>query len=261
VTNSASQVTDNSIVADDTGREIVSATVGGSSVSIGTPAYTTAFGTSAVFVGEVTQNGPAFPTTSGGSTLLGGSFQLIDDNGNPITPTGAVTSVTLSGECDPATSSGLASTCSGNQTPDPLFDATDATAGGGDTGSVLISPFITPGTSSTVEYNHYSWLRTVEDLFDVSNCSGTANDVTLAAGSVCGGLDSSGHLGYAAQVNLADFGSDVFSAPSGNGFQQLQPPAQTPESPLTVGLPICGLAIIGGAMLLRRRRNKVTATL
>jgi hypothetical protein len=259
ISNSASQVTDNSIVADDTGREIVGATIGGSAVTIGTSAYNTDFGTSAVYVGEVTQNGPAFPTSSGGSTLSGGSFQLIDDNGNPITPTGgSLTSVTLSGECDPATTSGLTSTCTGNQTPDPIFDATDATTGGGDTGSVLISPYITPGTVSTVDYNHYSWLRTMEDLFDVSSCAG-AGDITVDAGTVCDGLDGSGHLGYAAQVNLADFGSDVFTAPSGNGFQPLSPPVDTPESPWTIGLPITGLVVIGGVLLVQRRRRRVSA--
>jgi len=43
----------------------------------------------------------------------------------------------------------------------------DATPEAGDTGSVLISPYISPGSVSTVDYNHYSWLRTMEDLFDV----------------------------------------------------------------------------------------------
>jgi len=259
VSNSASEVVDTSIAADDTGREIVGATIGGTPVTIGTSAYTTAFGTGAVYVGEVTQSGPALPANSGGSTLSGGSFQLIDDNGNPITPTAALSSVTLSGECDPSTTSGLTSTCTGNQTPDPIFDAIDATAGGGDTGSVLISPYITPGTVSTVDYNHYSWLRTMEDLFDVSSCASTPGDVALLAGTVCGGLDGSGHIGYAAQVNLDDFGSDVFTAPSGNGFQAL-PPVNTPESPLTVGLPITGLVVVGGLLLVRRRRNRATVT-
>ena len=103
-------------------------------------------------------------------------------------------------------------------TADPLFDATDPTNGGGDTGSVLISPYIKPGTVSTTDYNHYSWLRTMEDMFDVSSCAGTPTDVTLPAGSVCGGLDGQGHIGYAAQAGLTPFGADVFTAPSGNGF-------------------------------------------
>lgn len=80
---------------------------------------------------------------------------------------------------------------------DPLYDATDATTGGGDTGSVLISPYIRPGTVSDVYYNHYSWLRTMEDLFNVAKSSP--------------GLDGAGHIGYAAQPGLAPFGPDVFN--------------------------------------------------
>ena len=84
---------------------------------------------------------------------------------------------------------------------DPLFNATDPTTGGGDTGSVLISPFIAPGTVSGVAYNHYSWLRTMEDLF--------------AVGKSSPGLDGKGHIGYAAQPGLAPFGGDVFTNPAG----------------------------------------------
>ncbi len=272
VTSSGTSVNDNSIVADDTGREIVTATVGGTSVSAGTAPYNAAFQVlggalpsgDAVYVGEVTQSGPAFPANSGGSSLAAGSFQLIDSNGNAVTPTGAVTGVTLSGECDPAvasptSSTNLPSTCAGNQTPDPIFDAIDPTSGGGDTGSVLISPYITPGSTSTVDYNHYDWLRTMEDLFNVASCTqanaGTSSDdITLTAGTVCGGLDGAGHIGYAAQTNLNDFGSDVFTAPTGNGFQMLQPPDVLPEAPLTVGLALAGIVILGGYVVLRRRQ-------
>ena len=64
---------------------------------------------------------------------------------------------------------------------------------------MLISPFIKPGTVSTVYYNHYSWLRTMEDIFSVS----AGHDHTkLPAGTVSGGLDGKGHLGYAAQPGL-----------------------------------------------------------
>jgi phosphatidylinositol-3-phosphatase len=66
---------------------------------------------------------------------------------------------------------------------------------------VLISPYIKPGSVSKRYYNHYSWLRTMEDLFAVSRKSK--------------GLDGGGHLGYAAQPGLAPFGRDVFTDPSG----------------------------------------------
>ena len=66
---------------------------------------------------------------------------------------------------------------------------------------MLISPYIKPGTVSTTYYNHYSWLRTMEDLFNVKKSSP--------------GLDKKGHIGYAAQPGLQAFGSDVFSNPRG----------------------------------------------
>jgi phosphatidylinositol-3-phosphatase len=58
--------------------------------------------------------------------------------------------------------------------------------GGGRVGAVALSPFIKPGTVSTVDYNHYSMLRSVEDLFHVS------------------------HLGDAAMPQVKPFGADVY---------------------------------------------------
>jgi hypothetical protein len=60
--------------------------------------------------------------------------------------------------------------------------------GGGRTGAVLLSPFIAPGTVSDTPYDHYSFLRSVEDLFALP------------------------HLGYAAQAGLQPFGADVYTA-------------------------------------------------
>jgi hypothetical protein len=65
-------------------------------------------------------------------------------------------------------------------TPSNFFLTT--TGFGGDrTGAVLLSPFLQAGTVSNVPFNHYSMLKTVEDIF---------------------GLD---HLGYAAQPGLQGF--------------------------------------------------------
>ena len=52
--------------------------------------------------------------------------------------------------------------------------------------TVLLSPFIAPGTVSTVPYNHYSMLRSVEDIFGLA------------------------HLGYAGQEGLVSFGRDIY---------------------------------------------------
>jgi len=59
--------------------------------------------------------------------------------------------------------------------------------GGGRVGAVILSPFVRPGTVSTVAYNHYSLLHTVEAIF---------------------GLEP---LGYAASPGARVFGADVFS--------------------------------------------------
>ena len=211
-------VNDPKINADDTGR-LVSGTDSAGNVI---PADT--------FVGAVSNTGPLFLGSNASTTTAAnnfakpwtGTFQLLNDGGQPVAlPKGFNGNVTLSAEG--ATSTVGAATCpNGNEaattagcvTADPLFDATDFTPGGGDTGSVLISPLIKPGTVSGTNYNHYSWLRTMEDLFLTGQtCTNPSNaDTPQVAGTVCGGLDGAGHLGYAAQAGLASFGPDVFTA-------------------------------------------------
>lgn len=62
--------------------------------------------------------------------------------------------------------------------------------GGGRIGAVLLSPFVRPGTVTSVAYNHYSLLRSVEDLLGLP------------------------HLGFAAQANLQGFGKDIYAVPA-----------------------------------------------
>lgn len=62
----------------------------------------------------------------------------------------------------------------------PFFVSTQG-FGGDRTGAVLLSPFLKPGTVSNVPFNHYSMLKSIEDIF---------------------GLD---HLGYAGQSGLQGF--------------------------------------------------------
>jgi hypothetical protein len=59
--------------------------------------------------------------------------------------------------------------------------------GGGRMGAVLLSPFIKPGTVSTSGYNHYSLLKSLEDVFGLS------------------------YLGYAGTPGLESFGKDVYT--------------------------------------------------
>jgi hypothetical protein len=135
---------------------------------------------------------PATATGANGSpggTAYTASFELVDGNGDPVLTTGPVSGITLAAD---------------TAQTDPLFTATGETNGGGDTGSVLISSYIKPGTSSYVYYNHYSWLRTMEDLFGVASTSP--------------GLDGLGHIGYAAQPGLTPFGPDVFNNAHGSSW-------------------------------------------
>ena len=182
-------ITDPAITAPDAGRPISGA---------GIPANSC--------VGPVTDGGPRFDTVSSAASVKDatnpgnkayiGTFDVVDCTSNAVEPlSGAVTSVTFAAE---------------TAATDPLFSSTIATPGGGDTGSILISPLIKPGTVSTVDYNHYSWLRTMEDLFQVSS-GHSRSTIPGGAGSVSLGLDGEGHLGFAAQPNLRTFGSDVFN--------------------------------------------------
>jgi phosphatidylinositol-3-phosphatase len=59
--------------------------------------------------------------------------------------------------------------------------------GGDNTGAILLSPFIKSGTVSATPYNHYSMLRTIEDIFGLS------------------------HLGNAQTDGLVPLGTDVFT--------------------------------------------------
>lgn len=60
--------------------------------------------------------------------------------------------------------------------------------GGDRTGAVLLSPFIKAGTVSNTGYNHYSLLKSLENLFGLAE-----------------------YLGYADDPKLTPFGSDIFS--------------------------------------------------
>jgi hypothetical protein len=74
--------------------------------------------------------------------------------------------------------------------PTLTYDLVTVGVGGDRTGAVLISKFIQPGTVSNTPYNHYSLLRSIEDVF---------------------GLE---HLGYAGQAGLKPFGGDVYAKPA-----------------------------------------------
>jgi hypothetical protein len=63
--------------------------------------------------------------------------------------------------------------------------------GGGKVGAIVLSPFVKPGTVSAKPYNHFSQLKTVEDLFHLPL------------------------LGDAKQPQVQPFGSDIYTNPQG----------------------------------------------
>lgn len=54
--------------------------------------------------------------------------------------------------------------------------------GGGRTGALVISPFVTPGASVATPYNHYSLLRSIEDVFGLSHLGFAGADGLAALG-------------------------------------------------------------------------------
>jgi phosphatidylinositol-3-phosphatase len=91
---------------------------------------------------------------------------------------------------DEAPSIDASSCCSEATGPNTLRPGING-LGGGRVGAVMISPFIKPGTMSDAPYNHYAFLKSVEDIFGLS------------------------YLGYASQKGLSTFGRDVYTQPKG----------------------------------------------
>lgn len=190
------------------GAKTMAATASAGSTSVQAAVSTTDLGRmvtgagipSGSYIGAVVNQGPNM-VASASDPVSNSSFTLVNAMGQKVRTSAAVTSITLSAV-------GVPGHLAAGQTPVASFDAQDATPGGGISGSVLISPLIKPGTVSTVSYNHYSWLRTMEDIFQVSQGNGHA---ALTAGTVSGGIDGLGHLGFAAQKGLMPFGPDVFT--------------------------------------------------
>jgi phospholipase C len=106
--------------------------------------------------------------------------------GSPAWAEGSLLIVTFD-EAD----TGDASSCCG-ETPGPNSPNPGGTTqgnGGGRIGAVLLSQYVQPGSTDATPYNHYSMLRSIEDIFGL------------------------GHLGFAAKSDLQPFGADVYNAP------------------------------------------------
>jgi len=134
----------------------------------------------------------------------------------------------------------------GNGPPDPNGNG----YGGGQVGAVVLSPFIKPGTmvpkNANGGYNHYSLLKTLENLFHTT-----------------GGDDNHGHLGYASDnMGLSPWdpgamGADVFTNPGyvpppppapGVLYLPPPPPLFTPPPPVAAPTPAHSGAPIAGPL-------------
>ncbi len=118
----------------------------------------------------------------------------------------------------------------------PLLGAAPTTPGadpgGGRIGTLLLNnTYIEPGTVDTTGYyNHYSALRSYEDLL----------------GLTTGGSDGEGHLGFAAASGLTPFGQDVFQ------------PAVMPTISTN---PLSQSVVTGGSLTFSASANIVTPTI
>jgi hypothetical protein len=87
-----------------------------------------------------------------------------------------------------------ASSCC-NEQPGPSDPTPGITGpGGGRIGTLLLGGCVRHGAKDAKPYNHYSLLRSLENLFGITS----------------GGSDNKGHLGYAGASGLKAFGSDVY---------------------------------------------------
>ncbi len=121
---------------------------------------------------------------------------------SPSYKAGQMMVVITADEADLDATNDAASCC--NEQPGPNVSQAGGTGpGGGQIGALVLtsSKYIKPGSVDTTgSYNHYSALKTYENLLGITK----------------GGSDGKGHLGMAGQPGLAAFGSDVFNATAGH---------------------------------------------
>jgi hypothetical protein len=127
-----------------------------------------------------------------------------------------------------------ASACCGEPTGPNTGAPGGSGPGGGDTGAVLLSPFIAPGTVTQTAYNHYSLLRSVEDLLGL------------------------GHLGYAGQAGLAAFGSDIFGSTGSSPPPGMTTVTPTPGPGTPAAKPVVGVASVVGSGTVSRGKASVS---
>jgi hypothetical protein len=159
-----------------------------------------------VYIGQITNSPNAGDSTSA-KTAYTSSVPFVDSLGNPVTATASAAGSQVAFTVSDKDSSDSAVTSN-----DPFFDPYDATLGGGDTGAVVISPYVKPGTVSNTYYNHYATLRTLEDIFgETSSGTNTLTGGIIPDSTTETTVGAGPYLGFASQPGLAPFGTDVFT--------------------------------------------------
>lgn len=181
-----------------------------------------------VYVGQVSTSAQDASSNSGAAVTSTG-LPLVNSLGNSVTITGT----------------GTATIASKDNSTDPFYDAFDATLGGGDSGAIVISPDIKPGTVSNTYYNHYSLLRTIEDVL--------VPDAT-------DGVGGSAYLGFAAQPGLAPFGSDVFTNAVTGSSTVTQTTTVTTPAVTTPGVTTPGVTTPGPTTTVTTAKTTTTTT-
>jgi phosphatidylinositol-3-phosphatase len=107
-----------------------------------------------------------------------------DEGGFTTAVNGSNITITFQGQacCNEQPGPNLGPFPQSNSIPGTNFTITTNGYGGDQTGAVLLSPFLKPGTVSNMFFNHYSMLKTIEDIFGIRE-----------------------HLGYAGQQGLLGF--------------------------------------------------------
>jgi hypothetical protein len=83
--------------------------------------------------------------------------------------------------------------------------------GGGRFGAVVLSPFTKANTENSTPYNHYSFLRTLENLFGLDKVHIDPNTPDTEAAVQA---KTAGYIGYAGlptEEGMHAFGSDVYN--------------------------------------------------
>jgi hypothetical protein len=168
------------------------------------PATTTSTGTTTpTTIATTTTGTTTTPTTTGAATITSGTTTpttlattTATTTTTTTTTTGTTTTTTTpaTGTTTTPTSTTTTTTTTSTTTPTSSGGQTTPTGGGGQVGLLLISKYVKPGSTDTLDYfNHFSLLGSIEDLFGLK------------------------HLGYARDPALPLFYGGVYNAYSTSG--------------------------------------------